>query len=72
MNAVLTTRCGCKREIKVTFPPPPNIMIPLPPDRGILAVAPTAEMANPLQTREFRLEHRPVHPGDAAYYYETA
>jgi hypothetical protein len=29
MKAELWTRCGCKREMLITFPPPPEIFVPL-------------------------------------------
>jgi len=33
MKAILTTRCGCTREMEIPFPPNERIVVPLRPDR---------------------------------------
>lgn len=72
MRAVLRTRCGCRREIQVTFPPPPNILIPLTGEmfRGIANLQPL-DPVSPIEAREFRLNEKRTSPLDTVYYDET-
>lgn len=74
MRAVLRTQCGCQREIQVTFPPPPNILIPLKGEieRSIVNLQP-ADPANPLEAREFRrVMGVGIDPKYPVYYDEVA
>lgn len=31
IRAIFTTRCGCTKELQITFPPPPSIVFPMKP-----------------------------------------
>jgi hypothetical protein len=78
VKAVLTTRCGCSREFETTFPPPPEIHIPMSREAagvGWFKLPPThtadIPLGRPYPVRVFRLkEPRPTHPhfGPALYY----
>ena len=75
MKAELNTKCGCKREIKVTWPPPPTIGVPLNCgewNRAWLKVQPF-DPTDPLQTRMFKLTDtcQPKRPQDTAYHAEV-
>ena len=81
MKAILATRCGCQQAYEVSYPPPPEIWLPLHPKRewGVESFDPDGEFRtvprtphNPVQTRRFVLssEERVATPGDTAYYAE--
>ena len=74
MRAQLITRCGCKREFNVTYPPPPDIQIPLMEDEIKLAMVnlpPLDPQTLTVKTRRFVLsKDRGGHPAGLAVYFE--
>ncbi len=57
VEAVLTTRCGCTRRVPTTFPPPPDILLPLAPRDVADFVAPDPSKPMALQRRRFALRN---------------
>lgn len=73
MKATLTTLCGCKREMSITYPPTREIVVPLREDRLSLwfqeDIAPSR-----LNLRVRRFELRRFHGGpygEAEYVERT-
>lgn len=73
MKAELCTKCGCRRVIDVTFPPPPDIIIPLDSSeeqRGWLGLNPEAPTAEG-ETRLFRRGLKQSKQQTIVFYYEV-
>ena len=68
MRAILTTLCGCTRELEVSDPPMERITIACPLHRGVIDIHEPGALARPAyKQRAFELEYR---KRDAAYYTE--
>lgn len=78
MKALFATRCGAQQTFQVSWPPPPEIHLPLGPSKrwGVnsfdaeVSFLPLPTPGDPLQIRRFFLTERPRTPSDTAYYAE--
>lgn len=73
MLALLTTRCGCVRQMKITYPPPREIHLPMAAKGPIggWRPDPTEHLYDSLPRRIFRLIREPGHPIETASYVEV-
>ena len=83
MHAELHTRCGAMREMQITFPPPPVVVVPLTPEGGVsvgfgLLGNPDPppggeEYSSSMATRKFALDvgRWSLGPRDVALYREV-
>jgi len=72
MKALLTTRCGCTKELLTTYPPPPNIQIPLQ-KLVIHYYSPSTNenIQKTFEIRTFLLKNTSrLNPSSVAFYYE--
>ena len=70
MKAILKTRCGCTREIEISWPPSRWFRIPLMPDLSLSAWVISPDINKNIQVREFELQPGSKHPAETAHYLE--
>jgi hypothetical protein len=58
VTATLRTRCGCYRQLDTTWPPAPEIVIPLKPRGTLVDPAPVFASSDTLETRVFELRSK--------------
>lgn len=73
MHAELVTRCNCRRRLEITYPPPPEIRLPLRAS-GPMGRDDVFEgiYSGPQETRRFlRVADSGKRPDDLAMYAES-
>jgi hypothetical protein len=73
MTAILETRCGCRGEMEITYPPPPTIVIPLKRKTSILWELDDFANLVRMEVRNFKLrEFSNFGPIDSVAVYEES